>query len=425
MKYSTKVLENKQVEMEIVLTHEEWEEAVAQSYNRNKGKYAVEGFRKGKAPRRVIEKMYGESVFFEDALNESFHNSYQTILSEQPSIEPIDTPTVDVKSMDENGVVLLAAVSVMPEIELGAYKGLKITVEPKVVAEKEVETAISEEQQKHSRLVEVDSAVKNGDIANINFEGSIDGVLFEGGKAENFDLEIGSKSFIDTFEEQLLGQKVNDEKNVIVNFPDQYHEASLAGKEAVFKVKINAVKEKQLPEIDDKFVSDTTEFETVDAYKENLKKQLQRKADDATQRELENKVVDAVVANTKVDVPSVMIDEELDAMFKDLEYRLMYQGLNLEGYAKYLNTTVADLKNKRRNEAKHNVVVKLTLQKILETEKITVTEQDLNDKLETHAKLVDKTVEEYKSSLNENRIINMTNEILTKKLLTFLIENNK
>ena len=426
MKYTVKKLENKNIQIEITLNAQEWEKELNASYNKNKGKYKVEGFRQGKAPRKFIEKMYGSHVFYEDALSESFYNNYTTILEKEPTIEPVDAPMLDVKSVDEKGAVIVAEITVKPDVVLKKYKGLGIKKEVKEVTDKDVEKELKQVQEQNSRLVEAKegAVVKKGDIANIDFSGSIDGKVFEGGTSSGFDLEIGSKSFIDTFEDQLIGLKVNDEKDVVVTFPKEYHATELAGKEAVFKVKINAIKNKELPKLDDELASNVSEFSTMEDYKKHLKETLTEKAEEKAKIDQENKIIEEIVKNMDVQVPHCMIHRELDDLMRDLEYRLMYQGMKLEDYAKYLNTTIEKIRAERHSEAEKSVKVRLALQEIIKLEKLDITKEEYDAKVKELAKSAKKTIAEYKKMLSEQRINYIKNDILMNKLLNFLVENN-
>jgi len=349
MKKTLKKLENKNMELTLELDAKEWESFVEESYNKNKGKYKVEGFRAGKAPRKVIEKMYGPAVFFEDAIANGFNKYYIEVLDSDKSFEPIDSPELRVEKLDAKGIVIVAEIPVKPEVKLGDYKGLKVSVAPAKITDKDVEEELKRIQVQNTRLVEKDGAIENGNVANIDFKGSIDGNYFEGGTAEGFDLEIGSHSFIDNFEDQLVGLKAGDTKDVLVKFPENYEAKELAGKDAKFECKVNAVKEKQLPEINDELASNVSEFETLAEYKEHIKEHLGEHAKEDAKIKTENAILDKIVENMEVEVPEVMVNRELDAIMQDMEYRLMYQGANLEAYASYLGTTVEELRNQRND----------------------------------------------------------------------------
>ena len=425
MKYQ--ILENKKsvVTMEISVDKKEWDEAVENAYQTTKGKYNIEGFRKGKAPRKVIENMYGPAVFAEEALTNVFDKHYMAIMTKEKNIEPIDAPSIKVKSLDDKGLVIEVKIPVMPEVTLGEYKGLGISVKAKEVTKKQVEDEVKRVQAEQARLVEVEGEAKLGNIANIDFEGFIDGVAFQGGKGEGYDLELGSKSFIDTFEDQLVGHKAGDEVDVKVSFPAEYHVEELKSKPALFKVKVNAVKEKQLPEINDALASDVSEFETLEEWKNHIKEHLTEHAVKNARVETENKIIDAIVAKSKMELPEVLVDNELDNLMKDLEYRLMYQGLRLEDYAKYLNVSVEELRTQRRKEAEKACKVRLAMSEILKKEKMTVKDSEVNAKLKEMAEKAGQKLDEFKAQVNDERIAYIKNNILLEKLLNFLVENNK
>lgn len=427
MKYSLVKSEKKKnfVELEVVLTIEEWEKEVNDAYNRTKGKYSVEGFRKGKAPRRVIENLYGPEVFFEEAITEGFSKAYDKALEEHKDLDPIDAPTLAVKSLDEKGIVILAEIPVMPEVKMGAYKGLNIKVEPKKVTNKDVDAEIERVRNQNARFVEKEGAIEVGNIANIDFKGMLDGVAFEGGTAEGYDLEIGSHTFIDGFEDQLVGLKANDEKDINVTFPENYQAEELKGKPAVFKIKVNSVKAKELPELNDAFVSDISEFEKVEDYRAHVKEHLEEHAMQHAKVDAENKIIEKIVENMETEVPSQLAEHELNHIMQDMEYRLMYQGLRLEDYAKYLNTTVEDIRKEKYAEAVKSVKIRLAMQEIIKAEKLTVEKTEVDEKIKEMAKNSKKTIKDYKETLTEDRMNYIKNDILMNKLLNFLIDANK
>lgn len=425
MKKELKKLENKNMQLTLDLDSKEWESLVEESYNKNKGKYKVEGFRKGKAPRKMIEKMYGFEVFYEDAIADGFNKYYIEILDSDNSFEPIDSPSISVTKLDATGITIVAEIPVKPEVKLGAYKGLKVSIKPREITDKDVEEELKRVQMQNTRLVEKDGAVEKGDVANIDFKGSVSGEYFEGGSAEGFDLEIGSHSFIDNFEDQLIGLKVGDTKDVLVKFPENYQAENLAGKDAKFECKINAIKVKELPEINDELASNVSEFETLAEYKAHIKEHLGEHAEEDAKIKTENQILDKIVENMSVEVPEVMVTRELDAIMQDMEYRLMYQGANLEAYAKYIGKTVEELREERKADALKSVKIRLALQEILKAEKIDVNDKDVDNYVENISKRVNKTAEEYKTTLTDERLNYIKNEILMNKLLEFLVENNK
>ncbi len=425
MEYISKKLENKKMQFEITISKEEWEHALNDSYNHNKSKYAVEGFRKGKVPRKVIEKTYGENVFFEDALNHAFFHAYNEILTKEKDLEVVESPNIDIKNFGEDGVIIIAEVTVRPDVQLGKYKGLGFKKEVKEVTEEDIQEELKNIQQRNVRMVEVENGkVKEGHVVNIDFSGSIDGKKFDGGTATGFDLEIGSKSFIDTFEDQLVGLKTGDNKDVEVTFPEEYHAIELANKKAVFAVTINTIKEKELPEINDEFASDVSKFETLEEYKKDIKEKLQKKFDEENKAQLENQILDAIIDDLKVDVPACMVEQENDALMQDMEDRLNYQGIKLEDYAKYLNTTIENIKKERKEHALKSVKVRLALQEIIKAEKIEIDNKELDERLGELAKSMNKSLADFKKTITEERVNYLKNDMLIHKLLQFLMDNN-
>ena len=424
MEYKIEKKEKSMIQIELKLSQTEWETEVESAYTRTRGKYNIEGFRKGKAPRKVIEKMYGNGVFYEDALSEGFYKAYMEILSKEAWVEPVDAPNLSVKSMDSSGVVLIADVVVKPEVKVKKYTGFGISIKEPKITDAMVNQELERVKEQNARLVETNEAIKVGNIANINFSGSVNGEVFEGGTSENYDLEIGSHSFIDNFEDQLVGLVTGAEKDVKVTFPKDYHVKELAGAPAVFKVKVNAVKTKQLPELNDEFASNVSEFETLKEFKEDLKHHMLEHALEHAKVDAENAIIDKIVENTEVEVPSQMVETELDNLMKDLEYRLMYQGLNLEAYAGYLNTTVEKMREQKRADALKSVKIRLALTYILDKEKINVTNAEVDERVKEMAKSAKKTIKEYKETLSDERINYIKNDILMNKLLTFLLEKN-
>lgn len=424
MEYKITKLPKSEVEIEITLNKEDWEKEINNAYEKNKGKYNIEGFRKGKAPRKVIEKMYGPTIFYDDAISEAFYNSYVEIANKEESLEPVANPALDVKSVDENGIVLVATVAVRPEVKLTKYTKFGVKPHDHKVTDEDVENELKQAQEQNARLEDVTRAIKVGDIANIDFEGTIDGVAFDGGKSEGFDLEIGSHSFIDTFEDQLVGLSAGDTKDVKVTFPNEYHVEDLKGKPAVFAVKVNAVKEKVLPELDDAFASDVSEFETLAEYKADIRAHLEEHMQEHIRVSLENEILDKITEKMEVEIPEAMVDTELDNIFKDLEYRLMYQGLRLEDYASYLGKTLDEMRAEKREDAVKSVKIRLALQEIINLEKITFTDKEVDEKIKEMAKSANKTIKEYKNSLSEQHLNYIKNDILMSKLMNFLVENN-
>ena len=394
MDYKINKEEKNLVKIDITLSKEEWETEIEQAYTRTRNKYNVEGFRKGKAPRKVIESVYGANVFYEEALSEGFYKAYMDILSKEPTLEPVDAPNLNVKKVDADGVELEATVVVKPDVKVAKYTGFDIVLKKNKVTKEQLEAEMDRVKEQNVRLVEVEREIKDGDVANINFSGSVDGVKFDGGTSEDYDLGIGSHSFIEGFEEQLIGLKAGEDKDVNVTFPTEYHVKELAGKPAVFACHVNSVKEKQYPELNDEFASNVSEYETMAEFKAHMEEHLQEHLDEHAKVDAENEIIDKIVENTEVEVPTQMVDNELDNMMKDMEYRLMYQGLNLEAYANYMGTTVDKIKEDRRPDALKSVKVRLALSYILDKEKITVTDKEFDEKVEEMANSSKKSVKD-------------------------------
>ena len=332
------------VNFKLTIDNDKFEAAINKAYNKNKGRFNIAGFRKGKAPRRIIENNYGKGVFYEDAIDIVFPEVYPSALDEL-QLAPIDRPSIDVEEISkDNGLVLVVQVEVQPEFELGQYKGIEVAKVDYNVTDEEVDAKLSELQEKASRLVDSDKEIENGDTANIDFEGFKDDVAFEGGKAEGHNLVIGSGSFIPGFEDQLIGKKAGEEVDVNVTFPADYHAEELAGAPVVFKVKVNAVKVKELPELNDEFAQDTTEFETLAELKADLKAKAEEEAAAKAKSEERNAVVEAVVANTEVEVPETMVNAQIDSSIMELNYSLQYQGFSIEQLLEMTGKSMQELK---------------------------------------------------------------------------------
>ncbi len=405
----------------------EFETYLAEAYQKNKGKFKIPGFRPGHAPRKVIEGLYGQSVFFEDAFNACANKSYATALDENPDVFPVDEPKLDVVELEKQ-IVFTTEVTVKPEVTLGAYTGLEIAkTTPKTISKKEIDEEVERLRSSRSRQIDVtDRALKDGDTANIDYEGSVDGVKFDGGTAKGFDLVIGSHSFIANFEEQLIGMNVNDSKEINVKFPDDYHAENLKGKDAVFAVKLNAIKVKELPELNDEFIKEATEFNTVEEYRNSIKERRTKSEAETADNANKNKMIDAIVANAKVDVPDCMVENEIDYMLQDFEYRLnyMYGGMKIDDYFKYTGTSREDFRKERKAEASKAVKTRLVMETIIKQEKIEVTDADIDAKLEEVAKSIGKTLEEYKPTVNAHQIEHMKNDIVVTKTIDKLVSLN-
>ena len=424
MKYSLEKKENGKYLANITIEKEEWDKALNAAYEKNKGKFNLPGFRKGHAPRNIIEKTYGTGAFMNEALDEVYYTSYTQILRENEEIKPVDAPALDINKIDENGVEMVMTLQCIPEFELAQHTGLTFTREKVEVKDEDIEEAIRRELLRGSRLVETNKPVKVDDFVTLDFDGYVDGKQFNGGKAENYQLQIGSHSFIDTFEDQLVGLSIGDNKDVEVTFPAEYHEKSLAGKPATFKCVINNIRERIMPELNEEFVSSSSEFETVEEYRNSIKEKLAKEANDRADIELDNDILDKIIDDTVVTVPDVMVEDEFNRQLKGMENQMRYQGLTMEDYAKYTNKTVEEIKDVKKG-ATRNVKARLVLEKLLRSNNLDITDADIDNRLEEMAKNVGKSLEEYKKQVNNDMINGIANELLMKKLLNFLHENNE
>lgn len=425
MKYTKKILEDKRIELTINVEKKEWEDALENAYKENKGKYNIQGFRKGHAPRKVIEKTYGDTVFYDDAIDGCFYRYYLEVLSKEKDIKPVGNPEISIDKIDDNGLQLTLKVTNKPEVELGAYKDIEIKSEKPKVTKAEVDHELEHLRESRVKFVPVEREAKLGDTVTIDFSGSIDGVKFDGGTATDFDLELGSHSFIDNFEDQLVGTKKEDKKDVVVTFPADYPAENLSGKKATFAVTVKEIKEKVMPELDDKFADEVSEFSTLKELEEGTKKKLLDRKEKEEKSKAENKLIDQIVDNAKVEVPEVMVLEQIDEYIHDFEHRLMYQGLNLEGYLKYANTTLEDLKKSRVDDAKRTVKTRLVLEKIMTDEKLNISDEELLNKYNEHATTKAEKLEDLQKVMGEEQFNYFANSLLLNKLMKFLKENNK
>lgn len=424
MSYKIRSKEKNNLEVEIVISEKKWEESLQKAYEETKNKYSVQGFRRGKAPRKVIEKQYGESVFFDYALEIAFADEYNEFLDKNLEIEPIAQPDVRIEKFEKDGIVLVASAPLMPEVELGSYTGLTVERGKEKVKKADVEAELKSVAERQARFVESTKPAELGDFATIDFAGSVDGEIFEGGTAQGYRLELGSHSFIDNFEDQLVGTTVGEEKDVNVTFPENYHEKSLAGKKAVFKVVVQKIEKKEIPEITDEFAANVSEFENLEDYKKDIEKRLSQKLEQEKERKVENDLLEKIVQSSKVEIPEILVERQLDIFIRDLETRLSFQGLKLEEYLDYVGTNVSDLRKERREQAEQTVKTRLVLEALVKKENMVVSEEELDSALKETAERYKKTVEEYKKSLDDRTIAYYQNDILMKKLLDFLKSNN-
>ncbi len=379
MKVVTEKIGTNKVKMEITVDAAAFEKSMTVAYNKMKGKVSLPGFRPGKAPRKVIERAYGESIFYEEAFNDAVPKAYEEAV-QQEGIYPVDRPDVDIVNIaGGEDFVFTAEVFVKPDFELGQYKGVEIEKKAYPVSAEDVENEIKSVQDRNSRWVDAegDYEAKDGDKLNINYAGTIDGVAFEGGSAEKHSIVLGSNSFIPGFEAQMVGMKINEEKDVNVTFPEDYHAEELKGKAAVFAVKVNEIQFKEMPEIDDEFAKDVSEFETLVDYKADVEKKLIDNAEKRAAREMENALIDKVADNTEIDIPNGMIETQVDNMVEDMSYRIQGMGLSMEQYMQYMGITMEQIREQYKAEAAKTVKAQLVLEKIAVVEAIEATEEEI------------------------------------------------
>ncbi len=427
MKYTTKAAEKSTVKITIKFDGEEWKEAINKAYLKTRGRFAVNGFRKGKAPKNVIEHAYGKGVFYEDALNLLFSENYATIIDkESKKFTVVGEPDVSVDKLEDDNVTLVAVVPVKPEVKISSYKGIKIKEFAYTVKDEELDAEINRLLDRNARKVAVEGrAAQNGDIVNIDFVGSVDGVKFEGGEAEGFDLTLGSGQFIPGFEDQVVGMNIGESKDVNVTFPENYQAENLKGKAAVFAVKLNGIQAKELPELTDEFIKEATGNDTVEAYKEKTKERLQKQADKRAMDATENSILDAIAANTEAEIPQAMIDREIDGLVQKFEYQLMYQGLKLQDYLDFLKVTVEDFRKNYEEQAKKNVLNQLIISEIIKAENLEATDEEVEARVAEQAASVEKTVEEYKKNMDPRQFDYISSDIVITKLFDFLKANNE
>ncbi len=418
--------EGNQVTFKITVDNDKFEAAITKAYNKNKGKFNIPGFRKGKAPKQIIESQYGKGVFYNDAIDMLFPEVYPTALDEL-NIDPINRPDLDIEEISkDNGLVMVINVEVKPEVKLGEYKGIEISKPAYTVNEEEADLRLEEMRNRAARLVDVeDRAIEAGDTAIIDFEGFQDGVAFEGGKGENYSLVIGSNTFIPGFEDQLIGKNKGEEVEVNVEFPAEYHAENLAGKPANFKVVVKNVQRKELPELNDEFAADTTEFNTLDELKADLRTKLEEEAKNRAEAEMRNALVEKVSEATELEVPEAMIEAQLDNMMMELNYQLQYQGLQLQQLLEMTGRTIEELKAERREEATKLVKSSLILEAIAKAENVEVSEEEIEAELAKMAQMYNMEVEKIKSAMRPADLEDIKGQLTIRKTIDLLVDNSK
>ena len=378
---SCEKLEKSMVELQFSIDAETFKAAVNNAFKREGKKYAIPGFRKGKAPRHMIEKMYGSDIFHYDAVNDLFPEAYEAAVKEA-KIDVVGRPDPEVVSMSEaDGVVLKVKVAVKPEVELGEYAGLTVPKEAKNVNEADVDAEVKRMQDRNGRLLTREGAAENGDTVDIDFEGFVDGKAFEGGKAEHYSLVLGSGSFIPGFEDQVVGHSAGEEFDVNVKFPEEYGAAELAGKDATFKIKLHEVKYKELPALDDDFAKDVSEYDTLDELKDSIRNNIKTNLDKQAEQKVENDLMDQVIANMKADIPDAMVDSRIDELVQDFEYRISQQGLKLADYLKYMGMNIEQFRAQFKEQADKQVKMRLAMEAIVAKEGITASDEEFEEEV--------------------------------------------
>ena len=416
-------LEKNMAKLTIEVSAEEFEKACEKAYQKNKNKMNIQGFRKGKAPRNVIEKMYGAGVFFEDAANELIPDAYEAAAKES-GLEIVSRPEIDVVQIGKGqSFIFTAEVAVKPEVELGEYKGIEVEKVSVEVTDEELAAELDRVREQSSRMITVDDrAVADGDIANIDYEGFCDGVAFAGGKGEGYDLAIGSHSFIDTFEEQLIGKNIGDEVEVNVTFPTEYHAPELAGKPALFKVKVNSIKVKELPELDDDFAQDVSEFDTLDEYKNDLKATLLSRKEREAKGVKEDAVIAKIVENAKMEIPEPMIEANTRQMAEEFAQRIQAQGLSLEQYFQFTGMNANSFMENLKPQALKRIQSRLVLEAVVKAENIVATEEDVNKEIENMAQMYQMEADKLKELIGEEEMKAMALDVAVQKAIDFVVE---
>ena len=426
MSLQVEKLEKNMAKITVEVPSEQFEKALTAAFNKNKSRFNIPGFRKGKAPQAMVEKMYGVEVLYEDAINEALDATYGDAVTES-GLEVVSRPEIDVVQVEKGKeLIYTATVAVKPEVTLGEYKGIEVEKASAEVTDEDIEAELKKVQEQNSRLITVeDRAVEDGDQTVIDFEGSVDGTPFEGGKGEDYPLTIGSHSFIDTFEEQLIGKNIGEECEVHVTFPEEYHAKELAGKPAVFKVTVKEIKRKELPELNDEFAGEVSEFETLEEYKNDVKSKLSLKKQKDAATENENHVVDKVVENAQMDIPEPMIDSQVNNMVNDYARRMQSQGLSLEQYMQFTGMTIETLKEQMKPQAVKRIQTRLVLEAIVKAENITVSDEAVEKEIADMAESYKMEVAQIKEYMGENGIEQMKEDLAIQEAVDFLVAEAK
>ena len=426
MSVQVEKLEKNMAKLTVEVSAEDFKAAIKKAFNKNKNRFSIPGFRKGKAPQAMIEKMYGEGVFYEDAADEAINASYAEAMKES-GLDIVSRPEVTIEKIGKDEpFVYSALVAVKPEVTLGQYKGVEVEKADASVSAEDVEAELKKVQEQNARLLTVeDRGVEDGDQTVIDFEGFVDGKGFEGGKAEDYPLTIGSHSFIDTFEEQLIGKKIGEECEVNVTFPTEYHAADLAGKPATFKVTVKEIKVKELPELTDEFASEVSEFDTLDEYKKDVEKKLAEKKEIEANSKNEDAVVAKVVENATMEIPDKMIDAQAENMVQDMARRMQSQGLSLDMYLKYTGMTVEQMKEQARPDAEKRIRTRLVLEAVAKAENIQISDEKVDEEVAKMAEAYKMEVEKLKSYMSESDVKQMKEDLAVQQAVDLLVAEAK
>ena len=426
MSVQVEKLEKNMAKLTVEVSAEDFKAAIKKAFNKNKNRFSIPGFRKGKAPQAMIEKMYGEGVFYEDAADEAINASYAEAMKES-GLDIVSRPEVTIEKIGKDEpFVYSALVAVKPEVTLGQYKDVEVEKADASVSAEDVEAELKKVQEQNARLLTVeDRGVEDGDQTVIDFEGFVDGKGFEGGKAEDYPLTIGSHSFIDTFEEQLIGKKIGEECEVNVTFPTEYHAADLAGKPATFKVTVKEIKVKELPELNDEFASEVSEFDTLDEYKKDVEKKLAEKKEIEANSKNEDAVVAKVVENATMEIPDKMIDAQAENMVQDMARRMQSQGLSLDMYLKYTGMTVEQMKEQARPDAEKRIRTRLVLEAVAKAENIQISDEKVDEEVAKMAEAYKMEVEKLKSYMSESDVKQMKEDLAVQQAVDLLVAEAK
>ncbi len=427
MNYTVAASEKSTVKITMTFDAAEWAAANDKAYLQNRSKYVVNGFRKGKVPKHVLINVYGKGIFVEDALNILFDENYASVLEkEKDNFTVVGAPSLSVEKLTDEEVSIVATTPVKPDVVISSYKGMKIKKFEYTVSDEDVENEVKKLQDRNARKVSVtDRACVMGDTVNIDFVGTLDGVEFEGGSAEGFDLTLGSGQFIPGFEDQVAGMSIGEKKDINVTFPEDYQAEDLKGKTAVFAVTLNAITGKELPEVNDEFVKNAAGCETVDEFKAKAKERLARQAEMRGRDETENSIVEAIAANATCEIPDAMLQGQIDQMVQRASYQLMQSGIQMDDYLKYTGKSMADFRAQYVDQARKNVLNQLVIEKIIKEESIAATPEEIDEKIAEQAKSVEKDVETYKKGMDPRQTEYIASDIVISKLFKFLSENNE